>query len=147
MRLRPPSKNRSTQDRRGTAGVEFAIIAPIIVFLFIGMVEVTRAVQVKHVLNDSVRSAARMAIQPGYTSAQVTQNAKDILTDNGLPTTNASVTIKVNDTSTSEVKNAVAEDKISIQITIPASQVGWVSSTFLSSQALHSETVVMMRQR
>lgn len=147
MRAARRSTIHLTGNRRGTAVVEFAIIAPVVVFLFMGMVELTRAIQVKHVLNDSVRSAARMAIQPGYSSDQVTQNAKDILTDNGIPTTHAAITIKVNDVTTSEVKTATAGSKISVQITVPASQVGWISSAFLSKQALHSETVVMMRQR
>lgn len=147
MRLSHPVQRRFSPHRSGTAVVEFAIIAPVVVFLFMGMVELTRAVQVKHVLNDCVRSGARMAIQPGYTSAQVTQNAKDILEDNGLPAKDAVVTILVNDKTTSEVMEAVPGDKISVQITIPASQVGWISSTFLSANALHSETIVMMRQR
>lgn len=138
---------RRKRERCGAAVVEFAIVAPILVFLFLGMIELTRAVQVKNVLNDSVRSSARLAIQPAKTSANVTSEAKAILAEAGMSTTNATVTIKVNDVAVTEVKNAKAGDKIAVSVSVPAADVGWLSSVFLAQSTIHSETIVMMRQR
>lgn len=146
MRIKE-SSNRMGTRRRGAAGVEFAIIAPVVVFLFMGMVEVTRAVQVKHMLSDSARSAARWAIRPDSSDAIVSDVAKEILKDNGCSVTNAKVIVQVNDKTNVSLEKAKTGDKISVQVTIPAGEVGWIGSTFLADDALHSEVVVMMRQR
>ena len=141
---------RNSQKRLGAAVVEFAIVAPVLVFATMGMIEVTRGVQVKHVLTDAARSACRLAIQPNSTNSSVAANANDILTDNGLKSSDATVTIqitKANGSTSTDLSKAVQGDKISVNISVPVSKIGWISPIFLSGNKVESGTLYMMRQR
>lgn len=134
--------------RRGIAVLEFALIAPVLAFLFLGMVELARIVQVKHLLNDAARHAGRLAIQPNATDSTVTQAAKDVIAANKISTTKLTVTTLVGASDTdSDVKNAKGFDKITLKISIPTSEVGWITAVFLSKNALASESLVLMKQR
>jgi Flp pilus assembly protein TadG len=132
-------------ERKGTAVVEFAVIAPILVFLSLGMIELSRGLTVRQVLSDAARTACRKAILPGASDAPVKQSAKDILDDYGISSVNATITVKVN-TSTADCSTASRYDKITVQVSVPASKVSWIGSFFLSKQANIAETVVMMKQ-
>lgn len=52
--------------KKGQALVEFAVIAPILVFLLIGVLEVGWALTGYLILNDATREAARFAARPHY---------------------------------------------------------------------------------
>jgi Flp pilus assembly protein TadG len=131
--------------RRGTAAVEFAVIVSFLVVVAMGMIEVTRAVQVKDVLTDGVRSGCRLAVQPGTSNAAVKANINQILTNAGIPTSAVTVTIMVNG-KTVDVSTALQGDKVSVQIGLPVDAVGWVTPMFFTGQSVESEILVMMRQ-
>jgi Flp pilus assembly protein TadG len=131
--------------RRGTAAVEFAVIVSFLVVVAMGMIEVTRAVQVKDVLTDAVRSGCRLAIQPGTANSDVQANINTILTNAGIPTKSVTTTIQVNG-KTVDVSTANKGDKISVQIGLPVDSVGWVTPMFFTNQSVESELLVMMRQ-
>ena len=76
--------SRSLGSRRGGAAVEFAIIVPILATLMLGMIEVTRAVQVKNLLTDTARSSCRTGSQVGTTTQTIKDNVNTILTANGV---------------------------------------------------------------
>jgi len=57
--------------RRGTACVEFALVAPLLIFLLLAMVEVGRAIQVQQVLTNAVREGARAYAEPANTEDDV----------------------------------------------------------------------------
>lgn len=138
-------------DRRATAAVEFAVIASLILApLTAGMLEVTRAIQVKCYLTDAVRSACRHAAVPGCTTASVKSAVDQVLTNNKISAADATVTTKVFDSKgtfkTNDVSLAVQNDRISVQVSIPLSKVGWVSPIIFSNQSITSETLVMLRQ-
>ena len=46
-----------------------------------------------------------------------------------------------------DLKTATQSDKITIRVSIPVSQIGWITPIFLPGQAIESESLVMMRQR
>ena len=129
--------------RRGTAAVEFAVIAPVFVTLTMGMMEVTRAIQVKSYLTDAARSSCRLATQPGSSNSTVTANINTILTSNGLNPSDATITIQVNG-NTADVNTAQKYQPVSVKIAIPISKVSWVPLSIFSSSSLTSETLVMM---
>src|SRR5436190_1486749 len=83
--------------RRGTATVEFALIAPLFVFLILGTFEVSRGIAVKQALSDASRRACRTGAQPGTTSAKIISDVNDILADNQINSAYATITILVND--------------------------------------------------
>ncbi len=67
----------SRLSRRGTAAVEFAVVAPLLVLLVFGMVEYGRLVMVQQVLTNASREGARTAILAGSSSATVQQLVVD----------------------------------------------------------------------
>ena len=133
------------RSRPAAAAVEFAVIAPILMVLMLGMVEVTRAIQVKTYLTDAARSGGRLAIQPGNRTQDVTANINTILNNNGLNSAYATITVLVNNTDL-DVSRAQKYDQISVKIALPISKVNWVTPLFFSSTAVESETIVMMHQ-
>lgn len=136
---------RTRKQRRGAAAVEFAVIAPFMIALAVGMMEVTRAVQVKNYLSDASRAACRLAAVPGSTTTSVQANAKQVLTNYGIDPSAATITIKVNDKA-ADPSTAVQNDKVSVQVSVPLSKVGWVSPYFISNTSIASETLSMLRQ-
>lgn len=135
------------QRRRGAAVVEFAVVAPFIVFATMGMIELTRGIQVKHMLTDAARSGCRLAIQPGFSNSAVTQNVKDVLDENGISSSDATVTIYVNGSSTTQLTAAKQNDQIAVQVSVPVSKVCWITPIFLPGNKVESEKLTMMRQR
>src|SRR5581483_6216166 len=130
--MRPKTSPRATARRRGTAVVEFAVIAPVLVFLTVGIVEMTRGFQVREILSDAARRGCRSGIQPGSSNSAVTTDINDVLTKNSITSTDATITITVNG-NTADVSTAVQNDKVLVQISIPASKVAWITPVFLSS--------------
>lgn len=131
--------------RWGIAAVECALVMPFFAIFLLGIAEFGRALAVRQVLNDAVRKACRTGALPNKTSANITSDINDILTDNSISTTAATITIKVNGASV-DASTAVKNDQISVQVSVPYSQVGWVPALFMSSSASLSATLVMMRQ-
>jgi len=138
----PGSKRRL---RRGTATVEFAVVAVLLITLMLGVVEITRAIQIKNTLTDIARSGCRIGTLPGNYSQQVTDNIKTILTNNGITSTLATTAVLVNGKNV-DVSTAKKGDQISVKISISISAVNWVTPLFFSSTAIESESIVMMHQ-
>src|SRR5438132_13218145 len=88
---------RANRRSAGSVVVEFALLAPLIGSLLIAMFELSRGIMVREVLSDAARKGCRTGILPARSNANVTSDINDILTDNNIPTTNAKITIKVND--------------------------------------------------
>jgi|ERR1043165_2445014 Flp pilus assembly protein TadG len=130
------------RSRRGTAAIEFAIIAPILSLLMLGMLEVTRAIQVKNYLTDAARSGCRVAIQPGNNTQKVTDNINAILSADGIDTTKVTTTILVNGNNV-DVSTALKYDTISVKVAVPISAVSWVPLVYFTSTEVDSETLVM----
>jgi Flp pilus assembly protein TadG len=159
----PPSFSQLCR-RRALAAVEFAVVAPLFWIVIVGMLEVSRAVMVKEVLTDAARKACRTAILPGASWSDVANGAAgselyDILvTDNGFSWSNISPTVIVTDTSgnsttlttgdpSNVLQNASWGYTIAVKVSLPASTTTWGPGTvFITSSAIESEYVVMMRQ-
>ena len=141
----PVSARPRPARRRGTAAVEFAIIAPLLATLMLGMVEITRAIQAKEFLTDTARSGCRLASLPGTTTQNINDNINTILSNNGIATTNATITVQVNG-NTADAKTAVRGDRITVKIAVPFSAISWLTPLFISNSAIESETLNMVRQ-
>jgi Flp pilus assembly protein TadG len=130
--------------RRASAAVEFAIVAPVFVGLILGTVECSRGLWAKEVLSDAARRACRTGCQPDASSAAITKDINDILKDNNIDYTAATITILVNDVA-ADASTAQQDDKISVKVSIPVSKIMIVTAIFLKSTSIESATVVMMR--
>ena len=66
-------------DRRGVAGVEFALLAATLVLLFFGLYAVSQAVRLKMLLSSTASSIASIvAVQPTVTSATLQDACKGL---------------------------------------------------------------------
>jgi Flp pilus assembly protein TadG len=147
------SKKHRVQPRSGLAVVEFAFLAPVFVFMILGMIEVSRAIQVRQVLGDAARAACRNGMLRSATNDSITQNAKDILddyldtntSDTVKPSTNATITILLNGAS-GNVSSAKKGDVVTVKVSIAASNISWVTPRYITSTTNIIQTVTMIRQ-
>lgn len=135
---------RKTNGRPGIAVVEFAVIAPFLVFLTLGLIEMARGYQVKEVLTDAVRRGARSAAIPSTSSSTIQSDINSVLSKNSIKSSDATITITVNGTTADPV-TAKSGDKISVKVSIPVSKIALVTPLFLPGQNLQSETLAVMR--
>jgi Flp pilus assembly protein TadG len=145
MPLHPST--RPPRTRRAVSAVECAFLAPFLALFVIGIAEVARAILVSQVLADAVRYGCRTGIQPGNSTADVTTAVNTVLTNNNIPNSpTATITVSVNGSSTTDASTAVAGDQITVQVSIPFSQVSWGIIHYLGGGATLSSTLIMQRQ-
>jgi len=59
------------RNRRATAAVEFAIVAPVFLLMVFGMIEYGRMVMVQQIITNAPREGARTAVLAGATTSSV----------------------------------------------------------------------------
>jgi Flp pilus assembly protein TadG len=107
--------NAGSQERRGVAAVEFAIVAPVMFLLTFGMIEVGSIMMIKNSVTQASRIGARTASLPNSTNATVESRISQELQLMNLTTAvvelspanvtqvppggNVSVTVRINPTS------------------------------------------------
>jgi hypothetical protein len=152
---RKRSASLGENRRRGAAVAEFAFVAPILVLVLMGMIELCRGIMVKVTLSDAARKGCRTGIQRDKANADIVTDCTNIMTDNGFdsskfsPGSKGNIIITVTDpngNSLSDCLDAPSGSKVSVQVTIPVSSTTWVPQMFLPNGSLESETVVMMKQ-
>lgn len=114
----------ATARRRGAAAVEFALVAAFVLFpVFLGLVEVGRAVMATHILSNAARAGCRVGVIQGKS----TQNIKDAVTDalKGQGVSGTTVTVTVND-ATAEASSAASGAEITVKVTVPVANVTWI---------------------
>src|SRR5262245_33627198 len=141
-----PNSARTHRRRAGTATVECALLAALVIFpLMMGTFEMTRAMMVRTILSDAARRGCRAGVKAGADNSSITSQVNGILTDNKITASDATTTIQVNG-STVNASTAKQDDKISVQVSIPFSKVAWIFGWFLKGTNVESEIVYMRRQ-
>jgi len=135
----------SGRVRRAIAAVEFAVLAPFLFTLATGAFEVGRGIMVRQILTDAARKACRNGALPGQASSDITSDVNDILSDNSVPTSSATITILVNGQSV-DASTAQQGDQVSVKVAVPFNKVSWTPLFFFTNASVESETLVMMRQ-
>jgi Flp pilus assembly protein TadG len=88
------SRPRSGDPRAGQALVEFALVAPILLLLLLGIVDFARAWNVYEVLTDAAREGAREAVvDNGRSEAEVRQIIIDAAARAGVEVADADIQI------------------------------------------------------
>lgn len=129
---------RQKPKRRGTAAVEFALVAPVFFLLVFGMIEFGRMIMVQQVLTNASREGARAAVLDGATSGSVTSTVNSYLA--GAALGSASITMTPTDPTT-----AGAGQPVTVAVQLPFSSVSWLPPMFLQGAQL-SATTVMRRE-
>jgi Flp pilus assembly protein TadG len=164
-RDRNPSRVASRAKRRAIAAVEMAMVAPLLGIIIVGMLECSRGVMVKETLSNAARKGCRTGIQRTTASVDIYNDCVNIMRDNGFDSTLfnpappsgavagqtyiGSVTIAVTDpngVALTDALGAPSGSEVSVQVSIPISSVMWVTSFYLQTTMIESETVVMMKQ-
>lgn len=135
----------SFPSRKAIAAVEMALLMPVLMMFALGMLELSRGWIAKNIVNDAARKGCRTGIQANKANSDIISDVNDVLTDNGISSSSATITILLNGAST-DVKYAQRGDTISVQVSVPVSQTAWGGSFYLQSTQLQSEPLVMMRQ-
>lgn len=117
--MRVPCRGR----RPGAAAVEFAVVASVFFMVILGIVEISRALMVHHLLTHAARKGARLGIIEGKTTSDITTVTKAALTSMGV---NGEIaTVEVNDI-TVDASTAQMNDEITVLVTVPVSSISWV---------------------
>jgi Flp pilus assembly protein TadG len=133
--------------------MEFAIVVSLLFLIFLGMIEVGRALTVLGALSNAARLGARAgAITTGNYTA-VTTAVTDALNQANLPAASCPVVVTVNGTAVTDDASFTAAATpgadVSVQVSIAVSTASWFpagASFLLSSSQTLSETVVMRRE-
>jgi Flp pilus assembly protein TadG len=82
-------------SERGAELVEFALVLPLLLFIIMALVDFGFLFQRFEVVSNAAREGARMAVLPGYATADVTARVQSYVTTGGVPSTstNPSVTV------------------------------------------------------
>lgn len=116
--------------RSGATTVEFAVLAPILFALILGIIEIGRGLMVVHLLTNAARQGCRTGVIEGTTTAQITQVVQSTLQSQGI--SSDTVTVQVNDGS-ADASTAQAGDEITVQVSVPVSKITWLpGARFLS---------------
>jgi hypothetical protein len=92
----------ATHNRQGAVAVEFAIVAPILLAILFGMIEVGRAFEMQNMLEVAAREGARFAsmdrdgmLDPNENATdKLKEDVKNFMATNGIPKGEISVDVK-----------------------------------------------------
>ncbi len=122
--------------RRGAVAVEFAFIAPMLLAIVLGMIELTRVYDAQYLLQTAAREGARFAamdregmLESGENSnTKITDDVKNFLSSAGVPQDNIQVNILDHEdpTQTFDLDDPANDLKLfDLEITVPYSSVSY----------------------
>jgi Flp pilus assembly protein TadG len=138
-----PCNRSRPRGRSATAAVEFAVVAPLLFTVALGIIEFGRAMMVLEVLNNAARSGCRVGVLSGSDNNAINTAVTNSLA--GSSVSGTTTTILVNG-SPVDVSTANTGDTISVSVAVPADSVSWLPVThFLTGKTL-SGSVAMRRE-
>ena len=124
--------------------VEMAVVLPLFVTLVFGIIEFGQAFMVLQILSNAAREGGRAAIMNGSSNAEVTQIIQDALTVTKVDPNDVTITIIVtpetgNPDPGNEVGNANKRDLCTVEISIPFSDISYVTGRYLEGLPLRGQ--------
>ena len=120
--------------RKGSHCVEFAIVLPIMLLLFLSGIEFARINLLRHLAENASYEAARHVIVPGSTVEEAKAKANAILSVMGV--TGASLTV-------SPDPMLETTGTVSVKVTFPAEKNLWMVPMFSKNLIFQSETTLL----
>jgi hypothetical protein len=133
MLIQIRQKQTPMRIRQGAALVEFAIVFPLVLLIFAGMIEISRVLLLQHSADTAAYEGARSAMVPGASADDATQAATDLLQAAGLKSSTITVTPSVVTETT---------PLITVRVEIPISPNAWISPTWFKEAKVVSETTL-----
>ncbi len=148
---------RQDQRREGTATVEFAVVAPVLMTLALGMIQWSRAYDVQQELVTALRQGARLAgmdrqdvLQPGESANEkIIADVKNFLNASGMDGDRATVKI-TSPGGTSDFDLDAPENELKyfeLSISIPMSATSENSELFGNDGSAYTAKVVFRNSR
>ena len=130
----------SPSPRTGAATLEFAVVAPLLFMLVLGIVEFGRYMMVHEILTNGAREAERQAVLPGATQSDVDKVIKDYLDANLI----AGYTVQATDPAA-----VSAGSPITVTVSVPYARVSWLPAEVVQWSGGRSlaATVVMRKEK
>ena len=116
------SRNKHSQ-RRGAAAVEFAVIAPMMIMLTFGLVEVGRIMLVKQTAVHASREGARIAVRPTADDNDVVQRVTEEL--NIMALSDAVI-----ETEPASLADAAPGSTVTVRVRINLTDISWIPGVF-----------------
>lgn len=139
-------RGQSKAVRVGAAVVELALVTPLLLILALGTCELGQAYRVDAVLSAATRAGCTTGTRPGCSNVDVISDVQAVLVANGISANLATVRIQVNG-ATGEVANATLDDKITVTVSVPTSQVVVANTLrYLGVNSNLSQTSSMLKQ-
>jgi Flp pilus assembly protein TadG len=95
--MAPVVRTGRFRSARGAELVEFALILPLLLFVMLGLVDFGFMFQRFEVVTNAAREGARIAVLPGYATADVLGRVQSYLTTGGVAATVGNTTVAVTD--------------------------------------------------
>ena len=131
-------RNRRTQ-RSGAAVIEFAVCAPLLFLLILGLFEVGRYINAGEIATAASRFGAREATVAGANVASVTSRTQTYLQSSGIKPSAATITIESEAVAgsnsfgaTSNLSAVPVGAAIRIRVNLQFSQVTWLPNGFFN---------------
>ncbi len=145
-------KRKQQQQRRGAVAVEFAFIAPVLLTITLGMIELTRVYDAQYLLQSAAREGARFASmdrdgllgEGQSTNDKLTSDVTNFLASSGIASENIEVNIlDHNDpTQTFDLDNPANDLKLfEVEITVPYSNVSFTPVSTANDYGLSASIV------
>jgi Flp pilus assembly protein TadG len=140
-------RHGATTPRRGVACVEFAVVCPILLLLFLGIVEVGQFANIGHAVSNASREGARIAARQSTTNVSKVQTAViNYLTDTypNLPTSAVQVSVSStgNPVTGGGITAVPTGAPISVQVVVQYDPARWLNALpLLDGRALTRSTV------
>lgn len=133
-------RRRKRERRSGTAAVELALILPIFLGLIFAQLESSRLGMVAQLLTTAARDACRVAVIKGSTSSQVSNQIGSDLVGSGLTMPPVSYSI------TQGFDTAAFGTPITVTLSVPYSQVGWLPAPYYLKTATVVGVATMIKE-
>jgi Flp pilus assembly protein TadG len=110
--------------------VEFAVVVPIFLTIIFGILEISRALMVKHLLTNAARAGARTGTLEGTSNTDITNAVNAALTNMGI--SGETVTVEIND-NVADAATANPTDEVTVLVSVPVSNISWMPSPLFLS--------------
>lgn len=121
---------RSKAKRCGATATEFAIVAPLLLATFLGIIELSRGLMTVHLLTLSAQAGCRAGIVAGKSNSDISTAAYAALANTGISGETASVLVNE---GASDASTAATGDEITVKVQVPFSSISWIpGSKYLS---------------
>ncbi|WP_406698672.1 TadE/TadG family type IV pilus assembly protein [Singulisphaera sp. Ch08] len=127
MKLNRTSARPCLGPRRGTAAVELALTLPLLLTLLMGVWDMGCLIDATQILNNAAREGGRCASTGQLSVAEVQQAVLNYLTQAGIRTAGATVTVtNLTTAANTDPRTADQLDQFQITATIPSNSVRWI---------------------